>query len=322
MLPCPVGTIAWVALAGLGVGAIVWGAETFAEHLSGAAARLGVSTFALAVLLAGAEPEELATSVTASLRHAPAIALGDVIGANVAVCLVALGVGAVVAPLPFDRQVRRYALAGLPAGALAAWVAWDGQVTRAEGLTLVTTYVVFVAAIWALERQPPVLGEAAEVEAAVRAGGGSRRVGRELVAVLAGVAAMAVGALALVEGIRRISDVESTQTRLGIVVVGFATAFELVVLAWSAARRGVTAAVVAGVVGSYTYNATMTLGAGALARPLRIVDARSLHLPWLAMLGALAVVIVLSLPTGRLGRRAGIVCLALYPVFVAVVLVA
>lgn len=91
-------TIAWLALAAFGVAAIVWGAETFAEHLSVAATRLGVSAFALAILLAGAEPEELATAVTASLRRAPVIALGDVIGANVAMCLVALGVGAVIAP--------------------------------------------------------------------------------------------------------------------------------------------------------------------------------------------------------------------------------
>src|SRR5579872_1565905 len=87
---------------------IVVGAETFAEHLSAASARLGVSAFALAVLLAGAEPEELATTVTASLRHSPAIAYGDVIGANVAMCLVALGLAATLTPLPFGRTVWRY----------------------------------------------------------------------------------------------------------------------------------------------------------------------------------------------------------------------
>jgi cation:H+ antiporter len=314
-------TAAWVIVAGLGVAAIVWGAETFAEHLAVASTRLGVSAFALALLLAGAEPEELATAVTASLRGAPAIAFGDVIGANVAICLVALGVGAVVAPLPFDVRVRRYALVGLPAGALAAWSAWDGHVSRVEGLGLVGVYVAFVATIWIIERQPPALGETGELaHAAPSAAGG--RVGRELVLVVAGVAAMAVGATALVEGIRRISELESTQARLGLVVVGFATAFELVVLAWSAARRGITPAVVAGVVGSYTYNATMTLGAGALARPLRIVDADALHGPWLAMLAALAVVVALAWPARRLDRRAGVVCLALYPVFVAVALVA
>jgi cation:H+ antiporter len=308
-------TIARLVLAALGVAAIVWGAETFAEHLAAASTRLGVSAFALAVLLAGAEPEELATAVTASLRDAPAIALGDVIGANVVVALVALGVGALVAPLPFDRRVRRYAVAGLPAGALAAWVAWDGQVTRPEGVLLVVAYLVFLGTIWALERQPPALGEVGELDEEHRAG----RVGRELLLVLTGVAAMALGAIALVEGIRRISDVESTQRGLGLVVVGFATGFELVVLAWSAARRGITSAVVAGVVGSFTYNVTMTLGAGALARPLRVEDAAALHLPWLLMLVALAVPLALSL-RGRLDRRAGLVLLACYPAFVLAVL--
>ena len=98
----------------VGVGLIVWGAETFAEHLAAASVRLGVSAFALALLLAGAEPEELATSVTASLRDVPAIAFGDVIGASVAICLVAVGVCAAVAPLPFGGRVRRYAVSGLP----------------------------------------------------------------------------------------------------------------------------------------------------------------------------------------------------------------
>lgn len=116
-----------------GVALIVWGAETFAEHLGRASVRLGVSSFALALLLAGAEPEELATAVVASLRGSPGIALGDVVGANVTICLVALGVGAWIAPLPFRAQVMRYTLFGLPLGAIGAWFAWDGMVGRSEG---------------------------------------------------------------------------------------------------------------------------------------------------------------------------------------------
>lgn len=312
--------VGWLLIALFGVAAIVWGAETFAEHLAVASTRLGVSAFALAVLLAGAEPEELATSVTASLRSAPGIAFGDVIGANVTICLVALGVGATLTLLPCAGPVRRYALAGLPAGALAAWFAWDGVVTRVEGAILVGAYVAFVAAIWYLERRPPDLGEVAELQEAADADSGERgRVGRELGLVVAGVAAMAVGASALVEGVRRITDVESSQVKLGIVVVGFATAFELVVLAWSAAHRGMTTAIVAGVVGSYTYNATMTLGAGALARPLQVVDAQQLHVPWVLMLVALALPLGLA-RGGRLDRRSGALLLASYPLFVLIVL--
>lgn len=138
--------------------------------------------------------------------------------------------------------------------------------------------------------------------------------------MLAGVAAMAGGATLLVEAVQRITHVESTQTVLDLTLVGFATAFELVVLAWSAARRGAFEAVVAGVVGSFAYNVTMTLGAGALARPLVIVDAANLHAPWLAMLAALCLVVLLAAPRAQLGRAAGIVLLAAYPLFILAVL--
>lgn len=300
----------------VGVGLIVWGAEAFAEHLAVASVRLGVSAFALAVLLAGAEPEELATTVTASLRHAPGIAFGDVIGANIAICLVALGIGAVLTPLPFSDSVLRYAGLGVPLAALAAVVAWGGRVSRVQGLVLIALYAAYVAVIWITERRPPALGETAELDEASAATGkaGAGRVGKELGMVLAGVVAMAGGAILVVDGVRRVSHVESTQTRLGFVLVGFATAFELVVLAVSAARRGMSEAVVAGVVGSFAYNVTMSLGAGAVARPLHIRDARLLHGPWLAMIAALLAVLLLALPRRRLSRPAGWLLLAAYPV--------
>jgi cation:H+ antiporter len=307
-----------------GVAAIVWGAETFAEHLSRASARLGVSMFALALLLAGAEPEELATAVAATVRGAPAIAFGDVVGANVTVCLVALGIGAVICPLPFGRRVFRYGLLGLPAGIAAATFAWDGHVGRAEGLVLVTMYVVYVAAIWIAERQPPMLGEAIEL-AEVSETIDERPVGRvggDLVLVLAGLAAMVVGATILVDGVRDLVDAEADQARISLTIIGFATGFELVVLAWSAARRGISDAVVAGVVGSYAYNATMTLGVAALVNPLRVSDADLIHVPMVAMVVALGGVLTLASRRRRLDRRDGIVLLAAYPVFILLVLLA
>ena len=306
-----------IALLG-GVAVIVWGAETFAEHRASAAARLGVTSFALALLLAGAEPEELATAVAATLRDSPGIAFGDVIGANAAICLVALGVGAVVAPLPFGPRVRRYALFGLPVGAVAVASMWDGRVGRTEGAILVGLYIAYVAAIWIAERRPPALGETAELEEAHEP---SRRVGRELLLVLAGLAAMVAGASLLVEGVRGLAQADDTQARLSLTVVGFATAFELVVLAWSATRRGISDAVVAAVVGSFAYNATMTLGAAALVRPLRIADAGPIRLPAVAMLAALALPILLAQRHRRLARGSGVLLLAAYPVFILIALI-
>ena len=304
----------------VGVALIVWGAEQFAANLARAAVGLGVSAFALALLLAGAEPEEMATVIAATLRGAPGIAFGDIVGANIAMCLVALGVGAVVAPLPFTRRVLLYGLASLPVGVLATILMWGGTLGRLQGVVLIGLYALYVGAVWRFEHAPPALGELEELQeaeeqlATVRAAHSPLRVGRELVLVLAGLAALAIGATVLVEATRQITGIEEGQTRLGLTLVGFATAFELVMLCWSAARRGATDVALAGVIGSFAYNVTMSLGAGAVLRPITIADAALLHTPLLLMLGSLVAVLLLAAPRQRLTRPMGIGLLCAYPV--------
>jgi Ca2+/Na+ antiporter len=75
-------------------------------------------------------------------------------------------------------------------------------------------------------------------------------------------------------------------------------------------------AAVAGVVGSFTDNVTMTLGAAAIVRPLKIVDASLLHFPLLVMLGSLTLAIVLASFKGFLGKVAGGILVAAYPLFI------
>ncbi len=307
--------VGWLAVMAAGMGAIVWGAELFAEHLAAASTRLGVSAFALALLLAGAEPEELATVATASARGVDGVAFGDVIGANAAVVTVALAAGVFVTTMPFGLRVRRYGLGGLAAAAVAGLIVWDGTVSRPEGAVLVTGYIVFVAAIWTTERQPPSLGETSEL---YDERPGPSRVGRDLALVFVGLAALTGGSVALVEAVRRLSGVEATQTRLGLTLVGFATAFELVVLAWSASRRGITDAVVAGVVGSYAYNLTMSLGAGALVAPISITDSTSIRGPYITMVALLALVLGISRRTQTLRRSHGPLLVFGYAAFAAI----
>lgn len=310
----------WLIALLASVGAIVWGAEAFVQHLGKAAVALKVSSFALALLLAGAEPEELATAVVASLRGSPEVALGDVIGANVTICLIALGVGAWIAPLPFSGSALRYALLGVPLGVIGVWFAWDGNISRPEGAILVALYVAYVSLIWIIERHPPTLGEVGDLAEARAHSNGPKRVSRDLVFVLMGIAAMAAGASLLVEAVRRISHIEATQTKLGLTVLGFATGFELVGLAWSASRRGASEAVVAGVVGSFAYNVTMTLGAAALARPLALQDVHQLHIPLLAMIASLVLVIGFAGQRKSLIRAHAVLLFIAYGVFVVMVL--
>lgn len=190
---------------------------------------------------------DTAAIVTASARDVGGVAFGDVIGANASVVTIALGVGAWIVTIPFGRSIQRYAVGGLITGVLAAGLVWDGALGRTEGAILVVAYVVFVAAIWLSERRPPSLGRPASSTRRSTPRGGS-----DLAWVLAGLVALTLGSMVLVEGVRQIADIESTQTRLGLTVVGFATAFELGVLAFSASRHGVAEAVIAGVIATIT----------------------------------------------------------------------
>lgn len=308
----------------VGVGLIAWGAEAFAEHLGAAAVALRVSTFALAVLLAGAEPEELATGVIGSLRHVPAVTYGDVIGANVAMCLAAFGIGAVLAPVVFTTAGLRYGLLALPAGILCAALAWTGHLGRPAGAVLVGAYLAYVAVIWKLEGRPPAIGEASELQearekAAHRPTDLPRRTGRDLAIVVGAMIAMAGGGWALVTGLEDFTPAAGAQTTLSLTLVGFATAFELIVLAVSAARRGKSDILVGAVVGSFAYNATMTLGASALARPLNLAGAGQLHLPLVTMVAALALILIIGLKQRCLNRPTGIILIAAYAGWTAVI---
>lgn len=64
--------------------------------------------------------------MTAAARDRPGIAVGDAIGANITMLTLALGLAALVAPLPLRGRVRVYAAGATITGAAAAAVLWDG----------------------------------------------------------------------------------------------------------------------------------------------------------------------------------------------------
>ena len=137
--------IGLLLLAASAVGLLV-GAELFAEHAAAAGRRLRVSALAVGVLLAGAEPEELITAITAGVRDRPGIGVGDAIGANLTMLTLALGLAAIARPLPLRGPVRVYAAGATIAGLVASAVLADGQTSRIEGAVLVVVYAGLVAA--------------------------------------------------------------------------------------------------------------------------------------------------------------------------------
>jgi cation:H+ antiporter len=307
--------IGLLLLAGAAV-LLVGGAELFVENAASAARRLGVTVLAVGILLAGAEPEELLTAVLAAAQHRPGLAAGDAIGANVTMLTACLGLAALVRPLQLGRRVMQYAALAAVAGVFALLALLDGHVGRVEGALLVLAYIALVGLVWWREHEPPKLGELAELDDEDD-DDSHRSATAGLLLALVGVAAMLVGGDLAVNGaVRVVESFGSTDSAVGLTILALATTAELFALVFAAVRHDVPEIAVAGIVGSAAYNATATLGAAALVRPLSV---DGLVVP--AALAAVLPIVVLLLATrGRLGRPAAASLVAVYVVFVAVVL--
>src|SRR5437763_13187714 len=129
----------------LAVGTILLlaGADWFLDGVEDLARSLGVSALLLGVLLAGIEPEEMLTSAIASGRSAPGLAIGNVIGTNVTIITVALGLSALISPIIIERSVRRQALIATLASILPVVLLFLGIVTQLEGILLLGVFVVY-----------------------------------------------------------------------------------------------------------------------------------------------------------------------------------
>src|SRR5947209_20113465 len=99
-----------LALLIIGTLLLLLGADWFIDGAGDVARSLGVSALLLGVVLAGLEPEEMLTAAIASARGAPTLALGNVIGTNVTIVTVALGLSALIFPMLIDRSLPRPAV--------------------------------------------------------------------------------------------------------------------------------------------------------------------------------------------------------------------
>lgn len=306
------------------VGAVLLtaGAEGFAENVTGAASRLGVSVIALGVLLAGAEPEEAITAMLASGQGHPALAAGDAIGANLVILTLTLGLAALVTPLPVGRRGLEYGLASAVLGGVAWLLLLNGVLGRLEGLVLVLLYVAGVVWVWRREQAPPLIGEMAELDeltgaTPVRT---DEATGRALLLVLAGVVGMVLGGALAVRGAEGLVGVLGIgESVIGLTLLALATSAEMVALVWAARRRGLTELVVAGTVGAVAYNATVSIGLAALVSPLGL-GRHNVIVTVAAATAALPLVLLTSLRSGRLPRTVGVLLVAAYVAAVALLL--
>ncbi|HEX9411076.1 MAG TPA: sodium:calcium antiporter, partial [Actinomycetota bacterium] len=215
----------------------------------------------------GASLPELLVSTVASVSREPQIAVGNLVGSNIAHVSLALAIAALVAPIRVDsRTIRREGPLSVAAVLLFALLL-QGGLSQAEGLALLLGLVLALAAMLANARMTP-RGDELTVE--VRRFFGRRtqqRLVAEMVRTLGGLALMLVGAEVLVRSASGMAHrLGIGEGFVGLTVVAVGTTAPLVAIAVQAARRGNHDLVAGSVLGS---NLFVALAGGALVGILR-----------------------------------------------------
>jgi cation:H+ antiporter len=257
----------------------------------------------------GTSAPELIVSLEAALAGSPAIAIGNVLGSNVANILLILGLSALIAPLivPF-RQLWRDLGFMLLASAVIWWMLADGMVTRMDGVILLLGLTAFVVTAFMTGKAPPEEGE-----------GTAQPLWRAALVTVAGLVLLVIGARFLVDSATEIARAFGvSEAVIGLTVVAVGTSLPELATSVIAAIRRQTDIAVGNIVGSNIFNIFGILGLTALITPIP-VEARfvSVDMYWVA---ATAIGLsVIAAAMGGLPRLAGALLLGGYAAYVALI---
>jgi cation:H+ antiporter len=132
----------------LGAAIVVFGSRLLVDGAVAVAAKLGIPSvvIGLTVVAVGTSLPELITAINSSRRAVSDLAVGNVLGANIANLTFIVGVAAIIAPVPIERVTLAFHFpVMLAAGAMVWWqLATHGRLTRREGMLLLLGYVAFL----------------------------------------------------------------------------------------------------------------------------------------------------------------------------------
>lgn len=296
----------------LGLVVLAWAADVFVLGAARLAAAWRVSPVVIGAVLVGFGTglPELFVSATAAADGARDIAVGNIIGSNLANLTLVLGVaGLLVEPRVTSGVLRREApLSFLAVLAFAA--AMQGGSAAGEGLFLLAALAVAVGLIVRMAPEHSALED--EVGHFVEpAQAGSRA--SNLLRTLAGLAGTLIGAQLVVAAARSVADRAALSDGfVGVTLVAVGTSLPELVTAIQSARRNETALLLGNVLGSNIFNSLGVAGVATLVSPGPVADHD------LTTVGVGLMVVVAGLTwvflglAGRLRRWESAVLLAVY----------
>jgi cation:H+ antiporter len=272
--------------------------------------RLGIPTFivGLTVVAFGTSAPELLISVQAALAGVPGIAIGNVVGSNIANVLLVLGLPALFATLdPGASDSRRSYFQMLLASVVLIGLAFAGPLHFWHAAVLLTLFVLMLADAFNEGRN----GKAAALDEIEGIGPGMP-VWKMVAFLVVGLIGLPVGADLLIDGAVGISRALGiSEEVIGLTMVAVGTSLpELATTLMAALRREADVAI-GNVIGSNLFNILSILGIASLFGPLPI-DRDFLTRDLWVMLAAALLLAPFVLRGWKIGKRWGIAFIAIY----------
>ncbi|VAV87931.1 Inner membrane protein YrbG, predicted calcium/sodium:proton antiporter [hydrothermal vent metagenome] len=228
---------------------LVRGASNLAE-------KLGVQPLVIGIVIVGfgTSVPELATSVRAALQGAPGIAMGNIVGSNMANMLLILGAGALIYPIATKRSnIYRDGGVGAMGAVFLGLAAWYGELNRPAGIILI---LILIAYLWFLLHDDHKQRNAhQEKTGEKRANLLSLPVLKDSLLLLGGIAGVLLGGKFLVDGaveLARVYQIE--ESVVGLTVVALGTSLPELATSIIAALKRQTDLAIGNVLGSNIYN--------------------------------------------------------------------
>lgn len=296
----------------LGITCAGIGGELFLRGLVGIArwARVSAGIIGATVAAFATSSPELFVGINAAMAGKPQISLGDVLGSNVANVGLILGVGLLISGIQSSRDtMRRDFPVALLAPLALGFLAFDGMLSRLDGIVLLAMFIAWLAAVIVEARkQRGVNGRTAPAKHGVVT----------LVLCFVGFALLVMGGRFVVSGAKGIATVWGIGAFvIGATIVALGTSVPELAATVISQLRGHHEIGLGTILGSNIFNTLAIVGIVAVISPIA-VDRREVVAALAFGLGTVA----LTWPprNGFIHRRRGFLLLMLYVMYVITVL--
>lgn len=253
-----------------GIALLAKGADWLVDGSSSLAKRLGIApiVIGLTIVAFGTSAPELVVNLVAVNSGNPAIAIGNIIGSNIANILLILGISAIIAPLTIKsgtvwKEIPFALLAVILVAVFASDSAIVGRLPdaldRIDSLALLSLFGVFLYYTFGLAKAAGDSADAPKSMTTPRATG----------LVIVGLVALVAGGKFTVDGAVAIATALGVTDRIiGLTVVAVGTSLPELMTSVVATRKGQDDIAVGNVVGSNIFNVFLILGISSFVAPL------------------------------------------------------